>query len=125
MEETGAGEVFVNFIRYLLENIVLISHTIPMSIYVAIEVLKWFQVRLISSDRELSKDPKQDGVGLDTNLERQEEKRAANMVRISNTEIIENLGQVDLCICDKTGTLTQNQLTLRKVYTDGKTLIIK
>ena len=26
----------------LLENIVLLSHAIPMSIYVAIEVLKWF-----------------------------------------------------------------------------------
>lgn len=43
----------INAFRYLLENLVLISHTIPMSIYVAIEVLKYFQVRLILSDDEL------------------------------------------------------------------------
>ena len=27
--------------RLVIENLVLISHAIPMSIYVAIEVLKW------------------------------------------------------------------------------------
>ena len=42
------------------------------------------------------------------------------MVKIANTEVIENLGQVDLCICDKTGTLTKNELTIKEFYTDNK-----
>lgn len=41
----------------LLQNIVLCSHIIPMSIYVAIEVLKWFQTGLVFKDEELMKDP--------------------------------------------------------------------
>ena len=57
--------------------------------------------------------------------EKELERRKANMVRISNTEIIENLGQVNLAICDKTGTLTENKLTLRKIYTDATTLTVK
>lgn len=47
----------VNLLRYLLENLVLISHAIPMSIYVAIEVLKWFQVRNMERDKDLMQDP--------------------------------------------------------------------
>ena len=110
----------------MLENLVLISHTIPMSIYVAIEALKWFQVRLIASDKELYKDPYgNDALDFNNNDEKDSNRKAANMVRIANTEIIENLGQVDLCICDKTGTLTQNLLTLRKIYTDNKTISVK
>jgi len=46
--------------------------------------------------------------------------KTRNMVQITNTEIIENLGLIDLCICDKTGTLTKNELTLAKIYTDNK-----
>ena len=30
-----------------------------------------------------------------------------------------------MAICDKTGTLTENQLTMRKIYTDGVTLEVK
>ncbi len=34
------GSLIILFFSLVIENIVLISHTIPMSIYVAIEVLK-------------------------------------------------------------------------------------
>lgn len=37
-------------LKLVLENLILISHTIPMSIYVAIEVLKWLQVRAVYAD---------------------------------------------------------------------------
>lgn len=45
----GAG----SFIARPFENLVLISHAIPMSIYVAIEVLKWIQVRILLRDPDL------------------------------------------------------------------------
>jgi len=54
MEESkAAGSLTADFFLMLLQNIVLISHAIPMSIYVAIEVLKWFQVRLVLRDNDL------------------------------------------------------------------------
>ena len=46
-EDTNLGSRIKQFLMSLLTNLVLISHSIPMSIYVAIEVLKWFQERLI------------------------------------------------------------------------------
>ena len=46
-------------------------------------------------------------------------------VRISNTEVVENLGLVDLFIADKTGTLTMNELILREIFTDGELVKIE
>lgn len=55
--ERKVGTLFFKFFLMLLQNTVLISHAIPMSIYVAIEVLKWFQVRLVLRDLDLFQDP--------------------------------------------------------------------
>ena len=52
-KETGLPSRTKQFFMSLLANLVLISHAIPMSIYVAIEVLKWFQVRLVLQDPDL------------------------------------------------------------------------
>ena len=43
----------MQFLLSILTNLVLISHAIPMSIYVAIEVLKYFQVKLVLQDPDL------------------------------------------------------------------------
>ena len=87
----------MSFLSLLLENLVLISHTIPMSIYVAIEVLKWFQVRLVLSDEDLMKDPGNidnslAALDVGSSEEKIRERKQRNMVRIPNTEVIENLG---------------------------------
>ena len=79
-----------------LENLVLISHTIPISIYVAIEVLKWLQVQIIKKDHELMKEPSDLTdltAGLDIDLSKREKARKElNMVQITNVDILENLG---------------------------------
>ena len=41
-QKENASKKVTDFFFNLLHNIVLLSHAIPMSIYVAIEVLKWF-----------------------------------------------------------------------------------
>ena len=92
-----------------------------MSIYVAIEVLKWFQVRLVHSDPDLLKDPSTIDVSFIALEANHHDSYGKNSVQVNNTEIIENLGQVDLCICDKTGTLTENSLSLKRIYMDGMT----
>ena len=68
-----------------------------MSIYVAIEVLKWLQVKSIYSDYDLLKDPQDDNALASfyqskVEPEKLEQMRARNMVKIANTEVIENLG---------------------------------
>jgi P-type E1-E2 ATPase len=35
-----------------------------------------------------------------------------------NSQIIENLGQINLLLTDKTGTLTQGVMTMKKIYVD-------
>ena len=56
----------ITFVALIFENLVLISHTIPMSIYVAIEVLKWLQVRSVYSDQDLMMDPGDIGVSINS-----------------------------------------------------------
>ena len=67
-----------------LENLVLISHTIPISIYVAIEALKWLQVQIIKQDPELMKEPSDLNdltAGLDIDIKKREKARKElNMV---------------------------------------------
>ena len=52
-DDQGTGNLVLQSILSLMTNLVLISHAIPMSIYVAIEVLKYFQVRLVLQDPDL------------------------------------------------------------------------
>jgi len=130
-EETkSVANLVIMLLKLLLENLILISHTIPMSIYVAIEVLKWLQVRAVYADYDLMIDPGDLSIKRASNLHsetknKEKEMFARNMVKITNTEVIENLGKIDLCICDKTGTLTKNELLMKELYTDSTSFKIK
>ena len=59
------------------------------------------------------------------NKSKLKEMRARNMVQIANSEVIENLGQIDLCICDKTGTLTKNELIFKEFFCESKIIKVK
>ena len=41
-------------------------------------------------------------------------------VKVCNSEVLENLGQINLLLADKTGTLTRNQMILRTFYCDNR-----
>jgi len=41
-------------------------------------------------------------------------------VEILNPQVIENLGQINLLLSDKTGTLTQGKMKLKKIFLDGR-----
>ena len=49
-----------------------------------------------------------------------EEEDLSHRVEIKDGEVLENLGQLDLVLTDKTGTLTNNNMVLRKIYCDKK-----
>ena len=42
----------------------------------------------------------------------------SNKIKIKNLSNLENFGQINVCITDKTGTLTKNDLVVRTIYTD-------
>lgn len=48
-------------------------------------------------------------------------KMAARNVIVKNFEAIETLGAVDVICSDKTGTLTQNRMTIERIYLNGET----
>jgi len=69
---------------------------IPISLYVVIELLKLAQGNLINSDVRMffSED--------------------MNFALCRNSDLVEELGQVEFVFSDKTGTLTQNKMEFKK-----------
>lgn len=80
----------------LLTFQVAYSHLIPISLYVIIEMLKLSQAYLIGKDAQMyDKETQQYGL-------------------CRNSDLIEELGQIDFVFSDKTGTLTQNKMIFKK-----------
>jgi phospholipid-transporting ATPase len=93
---------FLKFVKYFFTFFVAYSHMIPISLYVALELVKILQGLLITFDNDI----------FDYTIEKAANCRA--------TDLIEELGQVEFIFSDKTGTLTQNVMVLKKVYLQGK-----
>ncbi len=101
---SDASEVTVNFWTWILQFLtfwVAYSHMIPISLYVMIEVMKLFLGKLIKSDEDM----------------RDTEIKAYSDVR--NSDLIEELGQVQFIFSDKTGTLTVNKMVFKKMSVGG------
>jgi phospholipid-transporting ATPase len=98
----NASSSFVKFLTYFATFFVAYSHMIPISLYVALELVKILQGTLIHFDDEI----------FDFSIEKPANCRA--------TDLVEELGQVEFIFSDKTGTLTQNVMVLKKVYLCGK-----
>jgi magnesium-transporting ATPase (P-type) len=74
------------------------SHLIPISLYVAMELVKLIQGMLINFDKDMV-DP------------------VTKIQAISRTsDLIEELGQVKFIFSDKTGTLTKNEMEFKKCF---------
>jgi phospholipid-transporting ATPase len=78
------------------------SQIIPISLYVALELVKIIQGFLIFYDAEI----------YDLDLKKPATCRT--------TDLIEELGQVEFIFSDKTGTLTQNSMVLKKCFVNNK-----
>lgn len=101
---SDAEKITVNFGTWLIQLLtywVAYSHMIPISLYVMIEIMKLLLARLINADEEL----------------RDKETKAYSDVR--NSDLIEELGQVQFVFSDKTGTLTQNKMEFKKFSVGG------
>ena len=93
---------YIKFLTNTMTFFVLYSNMIPISLYVVLEIIKSIQGILINYDKEI----------YDISID-----KSANC---RTTELIEELGQVEFIFSDKTGTLTQNAMILKKIYVYGK-----
>ena len=93
---------FVKFITNMFTCFVSYSQMIPISLYVVLEIIKIVQGLLIFYDNDM----------YDSTIAKPAGCRA--------TDLIEELGQVEFIFSDKTGTLTQNSMVLKKIYVNGK-----
>lgn len=75
---------------------------IPISLYVAIDIVKIFQSFLISYDNDI--------YDYNRNVPS----------NCKETDLIDELVQVEVIFCDKRGTLTQNDMLMKKLYVIGK-----
>lgn len=92
------GDFFLQFLTFLVSY----SHLIPISLYVALEIVKLIQTYLIFYDNKMI-DP---------------ETQQPATARTS--DLIEELGQVEFIFSDKTGTLTKNEMQFRKCFINYK-----
>lgn len=96
------NNTIVKFIILFLTFFVGYSQIIPISLYVALEMVKIIQGFLIKYDNDI----------YDVDLKKPAISRT--------TDLIEELGQVEFIFSDKTGTLTQNSMILKKCYVNKK-----
>ncbi|CAG9319750.1 unnamed protein product [Blepharisma stoltei] len=90
-----------DFFLQALTFLVAYSHLIPISLYVALEIVKLSMAYLISQDLDLYYEP--------------EDKPAVSRT----SDLIEELGQVEFIFSDKTGTLTCNVMEFKKCSING------
>ena len=98
IEDTGVAKQFISDI---FTYWVLYSNLVPISLFVTIEVVKYYQASLINSDLDIYYDK------TDT----------AAICRTSS--LVEELGQIEYIFSDKTGTLTCNQMEFKQCTIGG------
>lgn len=89
---------FLNF----FSNLIILNTFIPISLYVTVEIIRLGQSILIAMDHNMYYAP------LNTR------------VRARSTNLSEELGNIEYIFSDKTGTLTENIMTLVKCTIGGK-----
>jgi phospholipid-translocating ATPase len=87
-------EIFFGFI-------IMFNQVIPLSLYIGLETIKLCQASLIDSDLAMYHE------------------ESDTPAQVNNTNSLDDLGQISYVFTDKTGTLTENTMNLRRVSVAG------
>ena len=100
--KSASDATFQNaFLLQMLTYWVAYSHMIPISLYVIIEILKLGQGILINKDVHMW------------------DKESGQYANCRNSDLTEELGQVEMIFSDKTGTLTMNKMVFKRCAING------
>jgi phospholipid-transporting ATPase len=97
----GTNPGFDMFVVKMLTFWVAYSHMIPISLYVMLEVVKLGQAFLIRRDVSIYDE-------------------ISGFTQCRNSDLIEEMGQVEFIFTDKTGTLTMNEMIFKECCINGK-----
>ncbi|KAJ7969252.1 Phospholipid-transporting ATPase [Quillaja saponaria] len=95
------SEPLLSGVLQFIRALILYGYLIPISLYVSIEVVKVLQAMLINNDIELY------------------DEAACKYAMARTSNLNEELGQVEIILSDKTGTLTCNQMEFQKCSIAG------
>ena len=104
IDKYEAKDWVIMYVRFFL----LTTSMIPISLKVTIDVCKFVYGMWIEMDNHMVANDRVNGI---------EEKHHA---RCTNTSVIEDLGAIEYIFSDKTGTLTENVMELKKFSANGK-----
>jgi phospholipid-transporting ATPase len=97
----GDSQVAKQFFMDIATNWVLFSNLVPISLFVTIEIVKYFQAFLINSDMDIYYD------------------KTDTPATCRTSSLVEELGQIEYIFSDKTGTLTCNIMEFKQVSIGG------
>ncbi len=99
-------EEHINASEYAAKSIgsffILLNQLVPLALIINIEIAKIAYSFYMEADAEFINPQTNDGLS------------------IQNMNIHEELGQINYILCDKTGTLTQNELVFKGLIANGK-----
>lgn len=93
------------FFKDILTYWILYSNLVPISLFVTVEIIKYYQAYMIGSDLDMYYADSDTPTGVRT------------------SSLVEELGQIDYIFSDKTGTLTRNIMEFKSCTIGGKCYI--
>lgn len=90
------------FFKDILTYWILFSNLVPISLFVTVEIIKYYQAFMIGSDLDMYYADSDTPTGVRT------------------SSLVEELGQIDYIFSDKTGTLTRNVMEFKSCTIGGK-----
>ncbi len=101
LEAEHSGRDALGLLQEWITALILFNNLVPISLYVTLELVRWFQARNMEGDKHMY----------------DAESKTAMVARTS--DINEDLGQVEYVFTDKTGTLTQNSMMFKMCSVGG------